>query len=557
MSAQADAPTPPNSSDHTLGDEKVAIARTPTAESDTILTGGKLAVAFIAMMLSLFLIALDQMILSTALPRIASARLAPSNIPGKVGSIGAIIPFEIGSLVCGVSHNVQQLIAGRTVSGVGAAGIYVAPIQIISQSTRLEDRARLFVFFGAVFAIASVIGPLIGGAFTDHVTWRWVFFLNLPLSGVSLCGVVFLLKALPPLGSDPSMQSKREILEQVLRLDVVGEILVAAFVACLLLPLQWGGNTKPWGDKAVIICFVFAGVLAVAYICWEIYMGEGAMTPTAIFNSRSVFGLTTDIRWAILAYCFLARFSLLLFSYYIAIFYQAVQNHSATHSGIDLFPFMLSVVLTVISSGQLIGRFGHYWPFLVVAPFFAAVGSGLLYTLNSSSPAAPIIGFQILAGTGVGMGMQNALLAMQVEFRHAPRLLGQATSMGSFAQCLGGTLGLGVAEPVFASQLAKNLLLRAGGPCADCQGEPDSDIHGAAGGDDPWRSKELCGGSARRVCAWRAGGRSRIVVGGFHPEVADRKNGTTASPDETGYGDWRGDVERGHRAHDDYTHTHI
>ncbi|KAJ7189880.1 ABC transporter [Mycena pura] len=444
----------------------------------TIVTGAKLALVFVAILLSQLLTALDQTILGTALPRIASDFRAFS-LQGWVSTsfvlsqtvftllfgqmvrifaakwilIASIVVFEIGSVLCSVSQNVHQLIAGRTIAGVGAAGMFIGMLQVVAQVTRLEDRARLYGLFGANFALSSVIGPLIGGALTDKVTWRWCFYMNLPLGAVSVTGVMFLLKALPPLGSDPTQRSPWEILRQTLRLDFLGVILAAGSVTCLILALQWGGNIKPWGDKEVIICFVMAFVLGAVYVAWEVYMGERAMTPTAIYKSRSV--------WAILAYCFLTRFSFLIYSYYIPIFYQAALHHSAIKSGIDLLPFMLSLVLTIITIGQIVGKTGYLWPFLLVGPFFLATGSGLLYTLSTSSSSAQLVGFQILAGVGTAMGMQNSILAMQVEFRDAPTLIGQATSMGCFAQFLGGTLGLGVAEPVFASELAKYLLIYA------------------------------------------------------------------------------------------------
>ncbi|KAF7364622.1 Major facilitator transporter-like protein [Mycena venus] len=441
---------------------------------NTILTGRKLYIIFSAMLLSILLIALDETILATALPRIASdfesftlqGWVATSFVlahtvfllfygqvlaifPAKWVMVTAIIIFELGSLLCGVSQNVDQLIAGRTVSGAGAAGIFVSSIQIISQVTRLEDRPVLFAMAGAVFGVSSIVGPLVGGALTDHVTWRWCFFINLPVGGVSVTAVTLLLKAAPPLGSDPSRRSVINLLRQAARMDFVGATLVSGAVTSIILALQWGGNTKPWNDKAVIICFVLSAVLAIAFLAWEIYLGEKAMTPTAVMHSKSIY--------AILAYCFLDRFAILVYSYYIPIFFQAVRHHSATKSGIDILPFMLAQVLTIIAAGQVVSRMGYYWHFLALGPIFLGVGSGLLYTVNTSSTGAKIAGFQIILGVGTGMGVQNTLLAIQTEFKDKPSLLGQATGMATFAQFLGGTLGLGIAEPILASELGKYL----------------------------------------------------------------------------------------------------
>ncbi|KAF7305394.1 Major facilitator transporter-like protein [Mycena chlorophos] len=476
-SAQADAQPSPPPSPAPKPEPAAASKPNATSSEGTILTGSKLAVVFTAMLLTGLLIALDQTILSTALPQIATSFnsftlqgwISSSFIlaqtvfllfygqllrvfPAKYTMLFATALFELGSIVCATAQNVGALVAGRTVSGVGAAGILVSMIQIIAQTTRLQDRPRLFAIVGAIFGLAAIIGPLIGGALTDRAGWRWCFILNLPFGALSLFFVSILVKPSPPLGSDPSKRSYRDLLEQTRRLDFVGATLVAATVTILVLALQWGGNTKPWSSPAVITCLALTPVLATLTIIWEIKLGERAMVPTkSVFKSRSIY--------AIILFAFLTRFAQLLYSYYIPIFYQAARHRSPIQSGLNLLAFMLGSVGGMIGSGQLVSQFGFYHPFLLATGCFLVVGSGLLYTVSPSTSSNALIGYQILAGIGIGLGTQNPLLAMQAEFTalNEMKLIAQASSMASFGQFLGGTLGLGAAEPIFASMLAKNL----------------------------------------------------------------------------------------------------
>ncbi|GAA5838665.1 hypothetical protein JCM11251_003257 [Rhodosporidiobolus azoricus] len=447
----------------------------PNAQDPSlILKGKKLAIVFAAMLLSILLIALDQTILATALPRIASdfnsfdkqGWISSSFIltqtafilffgqllriyPAKWSLLGSVTIFEVGSIICATANGPMQLIWGRAISGVGAAGIFISMLQILSQVTLLEDRPALFGAFGGIFGLSSVIGPLIGGAFTDHVTWRWCFWINVPVGGVTLIACTFLLKASPPLGADPD-RSYRSIIRQTMRMDWIGGILVLGAVTSLVLALQWGGNQKPWNDGSVIACFVVAGVAFIALVIWERYLGDRAMVPVKIFSHGPV-----SIN-AILATAFITRCSLLIFTYYIPIYFQAVKDHDATKSGVDILAFMLSVVFSVIISGRLVAKFGRYWPFLIAGPVPGVIGAGLMYTVTSSTSMGKLIGYQILLGVGVGTTMQNSLFAMQAEFKDNMKLVGQATSLASFSQFLGGTIALAIGQAALSTQLTEN-----------------------------------------------------------------------------------------------------
>jgi hypothetical protein len=199
--------------------------------------------------------------------------------------------------------------------------------------------------------------------------------LRRPVGAVTLIACTLLLKASPPLGADPNDRSTRTVLRQTLHLDWLGGILVLGAVTALVLALQWGGNQKPWKDGSVIACFVVAGVLTIILVFWERYLGDKAMVPVAIFSKGKSI-------WGILAAAFFTRCSLLIFTYYVPIYYQAVRHHNATKSGVDILAFMLSVVFSVIISGRLVAAFGRYWPFLVLGPIPGAIGAGLMYTVR-------------------------------------------------------------------------------------------------------------------------------------------------------------------------------
>ncbi|KAG9104701.1 hypothetical protein FRC07_009755 [Ceratobasidium sp. 392] len=458
--------------------ESFAPTEAPTIVEDDerYLTGSRLFLVFVGMLMSILLIALDQTIVATALPIIASKFDAFNQVtwiasayfltqagcmltygqflaiaPTKWVYLVAVILFEIGSLFCAVATTMEFLIFGRAFAGVGAAGIFVSVLSIIAQVTRLEQRPALFGSFGAVFAVASVIGPLLGGAFTDHVSWRWCFYINLPFGAITVLTIIFLIPRRPAMGG--ADYEGKTTLQKWLSLDWAGSVLALGMVTSLLLPLQWGGNEKPWNDKVVIALFCVFGVLLIIFVGWEMYKGDRAILRTAMFRRRTQVGACVEAFFIMLA--------LLLGTYYLPVYFQVTKGHSATRSGIDILPFMLSVVVAAGGSGGVINGTGRYWPFLVASPLLISVGAGLLYTLDINSGSGKEIGYQIILGVGVGGALQNTIIAIQAEYAHEEDLIPQGSSLVTFTQLVGGIIGIAIAGSVLANQLGKYLFLYA------------------------------------------------------------------------------------------------
>ncbi|CCA66622.1 probable DHA14-like major facilitator; ABC transporter [Serendipita indica DSM 11827] len=443
-------------------------------DSDRYITGFRLVLVFVGLLLSIFLVSLDQTIIATALPVIASKFNALNDLTWVVSAYfftqcGLVLFFGqvltimdtkesptshvSRSLFCGVAWNMPFLIFGRAIAGVGAAGIFISILTIISRVTRLEDRPILFGAFGAVFAVSSVAGPLMGGAFTDHLSWRWCFYINLPFGAVSILAVIFFLKA-QPTRELPGNAGKTK-LQKWIGIDWIGTTLCLGMIMPLLLALQWGGNTRPWNDKVVIALFCVFAVMLPSFVAWQWKLGPRAIMPLSLYKRRTQIGTS--------ACSFFVMMNLILGTYYLPFYYQASRGRTPTQSGIDILPFMLTIILAAAISGAIINFTGRYIYFLRYATLVSAIGAGLLYTLDLHTSNAKLIGYQIIFGLGIGCALQNAIIAVQAEWADKDELIPQATSIVTFFQLMGGILGIAIAGSVFANQLRKNIAIFAPG----------------------------------------------------------------------------------------------
>ncbi|KAG6860732.1 hypothetical protein C0995_008088 [Termitomyces sp. Mi166 len=258
---------------------------------------------------------------------------------------------------------------------------------------------------------------------------------------------------------EPSLVQERSQWQRWLRLDWIGTFLSLSMVTTLLLALQWGGNTKLWSDPGVVACLVLFVLLLVAFVAWEYKKGPDAILPLKMLLRRSILG-------AFIASAFL-QLAFVVAIYYLPLLYQ-VRGHSATKSGLDILPFMISGVIATMVAGGIVSVKGLAWPFLLFFPLIASVGFGLLFTSGLDSTTGRLLGYQILIGVGLGAAVQNTirssaakivqLVVAQAEYVNDEALIPLATSLITFTQCLGGSIGLAIAGSIFSSQLRVQLI---------------------------------------------------------------------------------------------------
>ncbi|KAH8812850.1 putative MFS aflatoxin efflux pump [Xylogone sp. PMI_703] len=435
-------------------------------ESHHELSPTKLTLLLISVFTSMFLVSLDRTIITTAIPRITDEFNSLPDV-GWYGSaylltccsfqllfgklytfysikttfLGSILLFEIASAICGAAPSSTVFIVGRAISGIGAAGIFGGTIVCIIYAVPLEKRPRYQGAFGALFGLSSIIGPLVGGAFTSNVTWRWCFYINLPIGGVAMVIILFCL-------SMPSMDTANlHWREKLSQLDAFGTLSIIPGVVCLLLALQWGGQTYSWSNWRIILLLILMAVLLITFVAVQILLPKTATIPPRIVKQRSIIASI----WAIVC----IGSSQYIFVYYLPIWFQSITGVSPVQSGIRLLPTMLSMVLAVIGAGFLTQKLGYYTPFAISGSCLMSIGAGLLTTLKVDTSSGKWIGYQIIYGFGMGLCFQAPNLAAQTVLPNKDVPVG--SSLILFCQLLGGTVFVSVGQNVLDNQLAQRL----------------------------------------------------------------------------------------------------
>ncbi|KAJ5678899.1 hypothetical protein N7462_007143 [Penicillium macrosclerotiorum] len=473
-----------NSSTDVQNESMEKVTEATNDEERKYLTGLKLVMVVVAVTLVCFLVLLDTSIIATALPvitthfhsledlgwygssyQIASACLQPltgrvyTNFRTKWTFLVFFFVFELGSLLCGIATSSKMLIIARAIAGLGSSGLMNGSLTIIASSVPLHKSPSLIGMMMGFCQLGIVLGPLLGGAFTEYASWRWCmypiiesfeagsltdyhhegFYINLPIG--ALVAVLLIFIEIPDQGSKPSIKSAANTITH--NLDLIGFVLFAPAAIQLLLALEYGQNEFPWNSATVIGLFCGSGATLIVFLLWEYRMGDRAMIPLSMLAKRTVWSS------CVVMFCIFAM--VLSAAYYLPVYFQAIKDESPMMSGVYLLPSILAQLAFAVASGALIGKMGYYMPWTIACGILSSIGSGLLSTLTVRTSTGKWVGYQILLGAGRGAGFQTPIIAIQNSLPTTQVSVGMSILM--FFQTLSGAIFLCAADLIFSSGL--------------------------------------------------------------------------------------------------------